>query len=105
MENGPRRYQHNIDQLSMPQIFLAGMLGGIPAVLVTSPLELVKTQLQVQIGRATLPLPVLYLNTEQGNGQQNGKPGYKGTFDCIRKIVQNRGIKGLFQGVGATGWR
>ena len=87
----------------MPQIFLAGMLGGIPAVLVTSPLELVKTQLQVQIGRATLTLLVLS-NTEQEN-EQNGKPGYKGTFDCVRKIVQNRGITGLFQGVGATGWR
>lgn len=63
-------------------IFVAGALGGLVNCAVCSPLELVKTRLQIQ---------------DASNHQL-----YKGPIDCIGKTWKLEGIRGVFKGMYAT---
>jgi len=64
--------------LTIPQIFLCGMMVGCAVSLVESPTDLFKSQLQVQYGK------------------------YNGFFDCAKKIISRGGIRGMYQGLSAT---
>ena len=61
---------------------MAGLFAGSIASCVTSPLDLVKTRLQVQASN-----PAVF--------------DYSGPFDALLKIVKKEGPKALFDGVGA----
>lgn len=65
-----------------PYLF-AGTFAGICLSFVEGPVELIKAKLQVQYG--------------SGAGAQ-----YKGTFDCAKQIIGKFGVRGVFQGLGAT---
>lgn len=70
-------------QLSIPEIALAGMVGGWTSVAIVTPIEQVKARLQVQYADPT---------TQK----------YKGPIDCIRKVVKEGGVLGLYKGFWGT---
>lgn len=69
--------------LSTFQHGLAGLAGGLTVSFVATPVEQIKARLQVQ-----------YDTTSQKI--------YKGPIDCIRQVVRNNGIFGLWQGLLPT---
>lgn len=64
--------------LSLPEVGLCGVGAGIAVSFVACPTELVKCRLQAQPG------------------------AFAGAIDCTRQVVANRGMGGLFTGMGAT---
>ena len=63
--------------------FVAGGLAGMTSVVAVTPIEQVKARLQVQYyDKASIQ--------------------YKGPVDCVRQLVRNNGIMGLYQGTLAT---
>lgn len=71
-------------QLSTAQLMVAGTMGGLCQILVTYPLELVRTRLS--------------LSTTSLEG------AYSGIIDCLRGTVAKEGVKGLYKGITATIW-
>eukprot|EP01133_Synstelium_polycarpum_P001100 gene1100-1250_t len=67
--------------LTLPQSSLAGAGAGLCASFVLTPVELIKCRLQIQT---------------------TGPQKYSGSFDCLKKIFMERGIRGLYQGFGPT---
>ncbi|EFA83131.1 mitochondrial substrate carrier family protein [Heterostelium album PN500] len=68
-------------ELSVAELTKAGAVAGFTIAFVESPVDLFKSQLQVQYA---------------GNKQ------YNGLLDCATKIFQQRGVRGIYQGLGAT---
>uniref|UniRef100_A0A1D1YXR3 Graves disease carrier protein n=1 Tax=Anthurium amnicola TaxID=1678845 RepID=A0A1D1YXR3_9ARAE len=72
---------------------VSGSIAGGTAVILTYPLDLVRTKLAYQVvGPSQMNFRVLS-HTEQV---------YKGIVDCVFKIYRSGGIKGLYRGVGPT---
>lgn len=63
--------------------FAAGSIAGIAQSIVTSPMELAKTRLQVQMDKI-------------------GATKFKGPTQCLSYVYQCDGIHGIFRGLGAT---
>ncbi|KAF2270525.1 mitochondrial 2-oxodicarboxylate carrier protein-like protein [Lojkania enalia] len=63
--------------------FAAGAVAGISEILVMYPLDVVKTRIQLQHGKAV-------------DGQ-----GYTGVLDCFQKIIRNEGVSRLYRGITA----
>ena len=74
--------------LTLPQTFTAGAFTGVAVAFVETPMDLLKSQLQVQIIRA------------------KGNPEYKAEFTtvggAIKKIISVNGIFGCYQGFCTT---
>lgn len=74
--------------LSLPETFLAGACTGVAVAFVECPMDLFKSQVQVQIIRS------------------KANPEYKSAFTtvggCIKKIIQVNGILGCYQGFVTT---
>ncbi|KAI1387701.1 mitochondrial 2-oxodicarboxylate carrier 1 [Hypoxylon trugodes] len=70
---------------SLPFIytFAAGAVAGISEILTMYPLDVVKTRVQLQTGKAT------------------GADAYTGMLDCFQKIVRNEGFSRLYRGITA----
>jgi len=66
--------------LLLPDYFKAGAITGFCVNLVECPVDLLKCKLQAQVGR----------------GQ------YSGVWDCLKQLLRQRGIPGIYQGVTAT---
>ena len=63
---------------------MCGMFAGLVHSFVLSPIELVKCRLQIQ-------------------KETSKKAYYKGSFDCVSRILQEEGLRnGLFKGMFAT---
>mmetsp|Transcript_18660 Transcript_18660/g.56392 ORF Transcript_18660/g.56392 Transcript_18660/m.56392 type:complete len:308 (+) Transcript_18660:164-1087(+) len=74
--------------LSTADFFKAGAITGAAAAFTEGPVDFYKSQIQVQIIRSkSIP---------------NYKPAYTKVFDCVRQTFKYSGIKGPFQGLGAT---
>jgi len=73
--------------LTIKQLFIAGAITGFAVSFVEGPVDLLKSQMQVQI-----------FNEKAGSGPKL----YTSVFDCGKKIVTNHGVRGLYQGLGAT---
>ena len=69
--------------LILPFHFIAGGMAGMTSVVAVTPIEQVKARLQVQ-----------YYDPSSIQ--------YRGPIDCVRKLVRNNGVRGLFNGIGAT---
>jgi solute carrier family 25 carnitine/acylcarnitine transporter 20/29 len=82
------RSASNQKELSTNQYFIAGALTGSAVAFVESPVDLFKSQLQVQIFE------------EKTNPNQTRR--YNGVFDCASKIGRNYGIKGVYHGLTIT---
>ncbi|KAI1310746.1 mitochondrial carrier domain-containing protein [Xylaria venustula] len=63
--------------------FAAGAIAGVSEILVMYPLDVVKSRLQLQSGKAT------------------GADAYTGMVDCFQKIVRNEGFSRLYRGISA----
>lgn len=79
--------------LPMGYQVLAGMGAGWTNSLATTPVELLKTKLQMQKQRVRLT---------QANGAQAVRPEFTSTFDCARQIVHYSGVRGLWHALPAT---
>lgn len=66
------------DELSLPEVGLAGIGAGAAVSLVACPTELVKCRLQAQPG------------------------AFAGAIDCTKQVLSSRGVGGLFLGMRAT---
>ncbi|KAL6058865.1 Mitochondrial carrier [Balamuthia mandrillaris] len=73
--------------------FVAGTLTGVAASFVEGPIDLFKSQVQVQILREKSLL---------NKGLQPPPPQYTNVFDCAYKIASRHGLRGVYQGLGAT---
>lgn len=69
------------DDVDLNHLAWCGGFSGLMACSVVSPVELVRTRLQVQ---------------------STAKPLYKGSVDCVQTILETEGIKGLGRGMFAT---
>jgi solute carrier family 25 carnitine/acylcarnitine transporter 20/29 len=67
--------------LTISQYWLAGAITGFTISFVEGPIDLFKSQIQVQ---------------------RAGESKYNGVLDCARQIVGKHGIRGMYQGLGAT---
>lgn len=76
--------RHHPEPDSLRAHFLAGSTAGLAQSIICSPMELVKTRLQLQ-------------------NQVNQK--YSGSIDCLKKIWKQRKLRGVFQGLGMTAAR
>jgi len=63
--------------------FAAGAVAGVSEILIMYPLDVVKTRVQLQTGKAV------------------GDEGYNGMVDCFRKIIKNEGFSRLYRGISA----
>lgn len=86
--------------LTMPDIgrgpvldLVAGSIAGGTAVLVTYPLDLVRTKLAYQ---------VVGSSGSNIRGQFSAPPIYNGISDCVRKIYRECGTRGLYRGVAPS---
>ncbi|WOL09091.1 mitochondrial substrate carrier family protein P-like isoform X2 [Canna indica] len=87
--------------LSFPDIgkgpvldLVAGSIAGGTSVIFTYPLDLVRTKLAYQVvGQSRFKNRGLYHSSEQV---------YQGILDCIIKIYQKNGLRGLYRGVGPS---
>jgi solute carrier family 25 (mitochondrial carnitine/acylcarnitine transporter), member 20/29 len=64
--------------------FYAGSAAGIAQTVICSPMELVKSRLQVQ------------------NDMPNATVKHKGPVECMKYIYKNEGFRGVFKGYGIT---
>lgn len=69
-------------ELTVPDYYVAGGVTGAASCFVECPVDLVKSQLQTVIHKPN--------------------PEYRTFFECVRAIVSQRGIVGLYQGLGST---
>ncbi|XP_049848861.1 mitochondrial carnitine/acylcarnitine carrier protein-like [Schistocerca gregaria] len=74
--------------LSIPRIFLAGCITGVVTTIITTPIELLKSRLQIQYANPAHTLE-----------------RYTGLLDCARKIVAKEGFRALYQGTVVTLYR
>lgn len=61
----------------------SGALAGAVQSIISSPIELAKTRLQIQ-------------------GESGGRALYKGPVDCLRQLLRVEGFRGAFRGLGST---
>lgn len=66
------------EQLSYTDLFVSGSLTGFAVAFVEGPVDLIKSQLQVNF------------------------KDYNGFIDCARKVAGTYGVRGVYQGLGAT---
>ncbi|XP_031358798.1 solute carrier family 25 member 45-like isoform X2 [Photinus pyralis] len=87
-KNGSGRVDFNDTKWRM-NVALAGLLAGTVQVIVTSPIEFVKTLLQ----------------TGNSRSLKNGGPQYKTAIQAIRGIYRRGGLLGFYRGFIPTFWR
>lgn len=74
-------------QLTIAQVFMAGSFAGIVNTIICSPVEMLKTQLQIQYNNPNEP------------------PKYKGPMDLAKHIMRTDGAAGLARGIVSCTWR
>ena len=84
-------------EMTIPQVALAGAWAGFAVAFVESPMELFKSKMQVQYevkkrvkGEKRIPLKLGEI------------PKFSGVGDAAATIFRNYGIRGVYQGLGAT---
>ena len=70
--------------------FTAGMLAETISCIVYVPVDVIKERLQVQ------------QKQQQNAGAAVTQQQYRGSYDALRKIMKNEGLKGIYKGYGAT---
>ncbi|GMH46006.1 hypothetical protein BSKO_13970 [Bryopsis sp. KO-2023] len=80
------------DELSPPQHLMSGMEAGCLASLVTNPLWVIKTRLQLQRGGGASVL----------GGAEFVKSRYGGLVDAVSTIARQEGLAGFYKGISAS---
>ena len=70
--------------------FTAGMLAETISCIVYVPVDVIKERLQVQ------------QKQQENAGAAVTQQQYRGSYDALRKIMKNEGLKGIYKGYGAT---
>lgn len=78
-------------------LFLSGLVAGVAQSIVVSPMELVKTQMQLQ-GQGMKYKHVIRHTPDE-------MLRFSGSWDCIRKIFKSGGFRGIYRGFIATALR
>lgn len=120
--------------LSLGEITIAGAFAGLMSCVITTPVELVKTRLQLQFDAKTVPSSIKFTgrpflndaSTKAAAAALNiARPlpqftphallgplstlphssEFTGALDCVKKIVEANGLKGLWRGMSATIYR
>eukprot|EP00164_Ancoracysta_twista_P006506 GFYU01009063.1.p1 GENE.GFYU01009063.1~~GFYU01009063.1.p1 ORF type:complete len:298 (-),score=82.20 GFYU01009063.1:201-1094(-) len=73
------------DKMESRHFFAAGMMTGGFVSLIEAPIDLFKCKLQAQTAAV-----------------EGGKPQYTGVYDCAKQTASRYGIRGVYQGLGAT---
>jgi solute carrier family 25 carnitine/acylcarnitine transporter 20/29 len=76
------RHKDQSSTLSEGQLAFCGGIAGLASCSVVSPVELIRTRLQIQ--------------------GSTGNPQYRGSLDCAKQILRTEGIRGLGRGMFAT---
>lgn len=71
-------------ELSLPELYAAGSIGGLANTVVAGPVEHIRIRLQTQPSNPKL---------------------YNGPLDCVAKLYKSNGIAGVFKGQVPTMWR
>lgn len=69
--------------LTFNQLILSGSAAGFSQIILTYPLELVRTRLALSV-------------------DQSGSTKFKGIYDCFKVTIQKEGVLSLYKGVGPT---
>jgi len=95
------QFQKEPKPLSLTQISIAGAYAGLINCAIVSPVELIKTRLQIQHEQTSLRRTL--------RSRYAAKPTeqvvFNGPVDCVRKIYQKNGLKGLYRGMTSTIYR
>ncbi len=86
--------------LTLPQVFLAGSCGGMTTSFILTPLELIKCRLQVdrvEAGTGSAPP-----GGAKPAGASASAPRYAGPLDCLVQSVRKEGWRVLYRGHSAT---
>ncbi|XP_015788897.1 mitochondrial carnitine/acylcarnitine carrier protein-like [Tetranychus urticae] len=75
---------HPEEQLTLPQLFNAGMLSAVFTTAIIAPGERIKCLLQVQ------------------RANPNAVQQFKGPFDCVKALYRQGGIRSIYKGTAAT---
>ncbi|XP_070394706.1 mitochondrial carnitine/acylcarnitine carrier protein-like isoform X2 [Dermacentor albipictus] len=78
--------KHPEEELTLPQLFLAGMLSGVFTTAIMAPGERIKCLLQVQ----------------QAHADHGGKARFAGPVDCAKQLYREGGIRSIYKGTAAT---
>lgn len=81
-----RKPNQKVSEMSFGELMTSGTIAGLLQIILTYPLELVKTRLTI--------------SREMLNSR--GQKSYSGIFDCFRETITKEGYKGLFKGIGPT---
>lgn len=87
---------HDKKSFSLLNVLAAGGAAGAVGSLVSCPVELVRTKMQMQ-RRASL---VSTVAASASAGAQ--EVAYKGSLDCFYKVLRNHGVSGLYRGYTST---
>jgi solute carrier family 25 carnitine/acylcarnitine transporter 20/29 len=87
-------------QLTIGESFLAGAMTGLAVSFVESPIDLFKSQMQVQVFRT--PPPSSTVGAATATTTTLSTPVFKNVFQCASFIGKNYGIRGVFQGLIPT---
>ena len=68
------------------QFFIAGAVAKAAATMATYPLQVAQTLLRTQ-------------PNAQGEGRRDAGPRYRGGLDCLRRLLAEEGLPGLYRGV------
>ncbi len=100
----------SVDSLSMTELFISGAVAGVACSVVSGPVEHIRTRLQVQLtpAKGTLSSSALMMSQAASiSGKRtyvtaHETTPYRGSVDCVRSIVRNHGMRGLYRGQGVT---
>ncbi|KAH9413498.1 mitochondrial carnitine/acylcarnitine carrier protein-like [Dermatophagoides pteronyssinus] len=87
-------YDHKPKQISTIKNFFAGGFGGICLVAAGHPLDTVKVRMQTM----SLTSNAQIASTPSMTSAQQ-IPHYSGTWDCVRKIFTDEGVRGFYKGM------
>lgn len=82
------------------ELFLCGVFAGSVNTVVAAPIELVRNRLMVQYHQLRSRSP--FSSSATAAATDGGAPLYKGPIDCVRRIVREQGLRGLWRGTSAT---
>jgi hypothetical protein len=97
------------DDSSIGSLFLAGCLSGAATVLVTTPTDLVKIRLQLQMENSAVSTAAAAVGGAGGAGSVSGGGGGGGGLvdmvRCARGVLRSEGLPGFYRGMVATAYR
>ena len=76
------------EELTLGEDLLAGTIAGAVAAMIECPVELIKSQAQIDITRTLI--------------DERYRPKYRNVFHCASEIVRTHGFTGVYQGFNAT---